>query len=139
MTREEQLKRKIENIEKKGERALATAKLFIELEGNVSDIDLANKLKERGIETSSSTVGRDLTENLRNYYIYQNKKAISIPNMNEDEVILTDEQKRIIEYINKKRTLNKYEGKVKGGVNSASKNEYIRDKNNHFKGSKKRV
>ena len=130
MTRRELLNRKLNNIEIKGNRALETAKLFMEHEGNISDIDLAKELKEKGIETSSSTVGRDLSTNLERYYLFLNSK--------NDKAYLDEEQQRIIDFIKEKRKSNKYEGKIRGGVNSSSNNEIIRDENNHFKGSKKR-
>ena len=130
MTRRELLNRKLNNIEIKGNRALETAKLFMEHEGNISDIDLAKELKEKGIETSSSTVGRDLSTNLERYYLFLNSK--------NDKAYLDEEQQRIIDFIKEKRKSNKYEGKIRGGVNSSTNNEIIRDENNHFKGSKKR-
>lgn len=130
MTRREILNRKLNNIEIKGNRALETAKLFMEHEGNISDIDLAKELKEKGIETSSSTVGRDLSINLERYYLFLNSK--------NDKAYLDEEQQRIIDFIKEKRKSNKYEGKIRGGVNSSTNNEIIRDENNHFKGSKKR-
>lgn len=130
MTRRELLNRKLNNIEIKGNRALETAKLFMEHEGNISDIDLAKELKEKGIETSSSTVGRDLSINLERYYLFLNSK--------NDKAYLDEEQQRIIDFIKEKRKSNKYEGKIRGGVNSSTNNEIIRDENNHFKGSKKR-
>lgn len=130
MTRREILNRKLNNIEIKGNRALETAKLFMEHEGNISDIDLAKELKEKGIETSSSTVGRDLSTNLERYYLFLNSK--------NDKAYLDEEQQRIIDFIKEKRKSNKYEGKIRGGVNSSTNNEIIRDENNHFKGSKKR-
>ena len=130
MTRREILNRKLNNIEIKGNRALETAKLFMEHEGNISDIDLAKELKEKGIETSSSTVGRDLSTNLERYYLFLNSK--------NDKAYLDEEQQRIIDFIKEKRKCNKYEGKIRGGVNSSTNNEIIRDENNHFKGSKKR-
>ena len=136
MTREEVEQRRIDNIVKKGERALATAKLFIELEGNVSDVELAKRLKEKGIETSSSTVGRDLSENLEYYYYFLNKKDKNV-NYNEDH--LNEEQLAVIKFIKNKRKDNKYQGTIKGGLNSSINNEYIRDENNKFKGSKPRV
>ena len=130
MTRREILNRKLNNIEIKGNRALETAKLFMEHEGNISDIDLAKELKEKGIETSSSNVGRDLSINLERYYLFLNSK--------NDKAYLDEEQQRIIDFIKEKRKSNKYEGKIRGGVNSSTNNEIIRDENNHFKGSKKR-
>ena len=131
MKREEVLKRKLDNIEKKGQRALETAKIFLELNGNVSDIELAKKLNEMGIETSSSTVGRDLMKNLEEYYLFMNNKNEGINTLNE-------EQQRVVSFIKEKRNINKYEGKVKGGNNSFKNNEIIRDDNNHFRGSKPR-
>ena len=68
MTREEEINRKLENIHLRGRRALETAKVFIEYNGKLSDIELASVLEKRGIKTSSSTVGRDLTFNLEKYF-----------------------------------------------------------------------
>ena len=44
MTREEELIRKIDNIHLRGRRALETARVFMEFNGNISDIDLAEEL-----------------------------------------------------------------------------------------------
>ena len=118
-------------IIKKGERALATAKLFCELKGNVSDIELAEMLNKRGIETSSSTVGRDLTVNLSQYYSYMNESKYGISGLKEEEEV-------IVRFIKKKRAQNKLDGKSKGGKNSVMNNEIIRDNNNHFRGSRPR-
>ena len=116
---------------KKGERALATARLFCELKGNVSDIELAEILNKRGIETSSSTVGRDLTVNLSEYYTYMNESKYGFSGLKEEEEV-------IVRFIKNKRAQNKLDGKRKGGKNSVKNNEIIRDSNNHFKGSRPR-
>lgn len=50
------------------ERILVTLKIFYENEGKISDEALARLVSIAGIETSSSTVGRDLTSNkIKNY------------------------------------------------------------------------
>ena len=115
-------------INKKMTRVLNTVKIFIEKGGNISDIELAETLNEKGIKTSSSTVGRDLTSNLIEYYNYINQCSS-----------LNEEQKKTVEFINEKRTQNKLDGKRKGGVNFSINNESIKDKKGHFKGSKSRV
>lgn len=115
-------------LEKKSPRVLLTAKTFLKEDGNISDIDLAEKINEMGFKTSSSTVGRDLSENLEECYKHMN---------NSDS--LTEEQEKIVELIKQKRRENKLVGKVKGGINSTTNNDYIRDNNNKFQGSRKRV
>lgn len=130
MTREEELIRKIDNIHLRGRRALETARVFMEFNGNISDIDLAEELIKIGIETSSSTVGRDLTINLEKYFKYLNlNKTVS----------LGDNQKEILSFIKKKREENKLNARKKGGKNYAKNNTPIKDEFNHFKGSIRNV
>ncbi len=130
MTREEELIRKIDNIHLRGRRALETARVFIEFNGNISDIDLAEELIKNGIETSSSTVGRDLTVNLEKYFKYLN--------LNKDN-ILRDDQKEVLSFIKSKREENKLNARKKGGKNYAKNNTPIKDEFNHFKGSIRNV
>lgn len=134
MTREEELIRKIDNIHLRGRRALETARVFIEFNGNISDIDLAEELIKIGIETSSSTVGRDLTINLEKYFKYLNMSRENI----KDEV-LVENQKEILSFIKNKREENKLDARKKGGNNYAKNNTPIRDENNLFRGSVRNV
>lgn len=132
MSKDELIIKKNELINKKIERVSKTIELFIKHNGNISDIELAEELNKYGVETSSSTVGRDLTNNINKYYSYLNEKKYGI-----SEVL--DSQLEIIEYIKNKRTLNKLEGKKIGGKNSSVNNIATKDELGHFNGSKKRV
>lgn len=78
-----------------------------------SDYELASKLNDMGIKTSSSTVGRDLNSK-RIEEIFG--KAIA------DKIVMYREQ-------NKKR------GEVIGGKNSQEKHSYEKDEKGHFIGS----
>ena len=130
MTREEEINRKLENIHLRGRRALETAKVFIEYNGKLSDIELASVLEKRGIKTSSSTVGRDLTFNLEKYFRYVNRDKKEF-----DEDFLIDNQIEMLDFIKRRREENALEGRIKGGNNYAKNNTPIRDENSHFKGS----
>ena len=136
MTREELVIQKKKNIHERGIRAEETARLFLEHNGNISDIDLAKKLNEKGIKTSSSSVGRDLSKNLEDYYLYINRENKIIK---QDENYLTDEQQKTIDFIRKKRKENLYKAKVTGGTVSAERNQYIKGSDSKFKGCKKNV
>lgn len=109
-------------------RITKTIKLFFDNDGKISDEQLAQILILEGIKSSSSTVGRDLTINIKKLF-YQ---------LNESEN-LTDEQKIIIDFIKSKRLENLQNAKIKGGNNSSINNNYLRDNNNKFQGSKKRL
>ena len=98
------------------ERIKMTIELFFENDGKISDTDLARLVFLNGYETSSSTVGRDLTS----------LKALS----------LVGEKKMSL--IKELRTLNKHEGTRKGGIMSISNNDILRDSNGKFQGSSKR-
>lgn len=98
------------------ERILVTLKIFYENEGKISDEVLARLVSIAGIETSSSTVGRDLTSNkIKNY-------------IGEEEY----------NNIQKMRKENKLLGTIKGGKKSSTINIIFKDENGHFTGSKKR-
>lgn len=98
------------------ERILETVKLFFENEGKISDNDLARLLAVDNIHTSSSTVGRDLT----------NKRTM--------ELIGEEQYKLIL----KLREKNKKMGNIKGGKNSVANNDILKDENGHFIGSRRR-
>lgn len=98
------------------ERILITLKLFYENEGKISDESLARLVSMLGINTSSSTVGRDLTGD-------KIKKYISIEEY---------------EVIQKMRNQNKINGTIKGGKKSSTINIICKDENGHFNGCKKR-
>lgn len=97
-------------------RRLETVNEFLKMNGNVSDIDLATILNEKGIETSSSTVGRDLSEDWR----------------------LSKLPMDVIEFIDKKRAENKLMGEKNGGINSQIANFYIKDTYGKFNGCKRK-
>ena len=97
-------------------RILETVKLFFENEGKISDNDLARLLSLNDIQTSSSTVGRDLT----------NKRTM--------ELIGEEQYKLIL----KLREENKVRGTIKGGKNSVVNNDILKDENGQFMGSRRR-
>lgn len=98
------------------ERILVTLKIFYENEGKISDEALARLVSIAGIETSSSTVGRDLTgEKIKNY--------------------ISEEEYNNIQNLRKE---NKLLGTIKGGKKSAAINIICKDENGHFTGSKKK-
>ena len=132
MTREELRQISIEFKAKKNERIEATLNEFIKYNGKISDKDLAEELRKKGIKTSRSTIDRDLTNNLSDYFIELNKTKYGFES-------LTEEQENIILSVRQKRLENKVEGNKKGGINSSINNEAIKDEKGHFKGSKKRV
>lgn len=112
-------------------RITKTLELFIENKGEISDEQLASLLSLEGIKTSSSTVGRDLTINLRKMFINN-----SISNeLSEKEL---EKKLNIINFVAQKRTENKNKGQVKGGVNSVFNNDILKDENGKFRGSVKR-
>ena len=98
------------------ERIKMTIELFFENDGKISDTDLARLVFLNGYETSSSTVGRDLTS----------ERAVRL---------IGEERVNIIKEL---RAKNKLEGKIKGGKNSVSNNDVLRDENGKFQGSHKR-
>lgn len=98
------------------ERILITLKLFYENEGKISDESLARLVSMLGINTSSSTVGRDLTGKRIKDYISQEE----------------------YEEIQKMRKQNKIDGTIKGGKKSSTINIICKDENGHFNGCKKR-
>jgi len=97
------------------ERVKKTIEVFLENEGKISDEDLANILILSKIETSSSTVGRDLTGKIA-------------------KDILSEEE---YNYIQNLRVANKVRGNQKGGLNSSINNTYLKDENGKFTGCKR--
>jgi len=97
-------------------RILKTVEEFLNCKGNISDIELAQKLNSLNIETSSSTVGRDLNS----------KQAL---------YLLGEEKYKKIEELRKR---NRHNAKIKGGQNYALNNISIKDEDGKFNGSKKR-
>jgi len=96
-------------------RVKETIKIFLANEGKISDEDLANILILSKIETSSSTVGRDL----------KGKVA---------KDILSEEEYKHIQNL---RAANKLRGNQKGGINSSISNNYIKEENGKFTGCKR--
>ncbi|MBP3635014.1 MAG: hypothetical protein J6J17_00955 [Bacilli bacterium] len=103
-------------------RVKRTLEIFIENNGEISDENLAKLLTFENIKSSSSTVGRDLTVNLKR--LFSNNA--------------TEEQLKIIKFVEMKRKINKYNWNIKGGQNSAFNNDIIKDESGKFKGSLKR-
>lgn len=119
-------------------RILKTLRIFIDNNGDITDELLARSLAIEGIQSSSSTVGRDLTINLKKLFSEQNRGNVSkINNLNGDG--FTDEQASVLAFITKKRKDNKYKGQVKGGKQSVFNNNIEKDDStSKFNGSKKR-
>ena len=105
--------KQMEKIEK---RILATVKLFFANEGKISDEELARIVSISGEETSSSTVGRDLTSD-------KTKELIGEKDFN---LILS------------MRAQNKLDGKQKGGIISSNKNNITKNENGKFTGCERR-
>ena len=124
-----------EQYQKKKNRVLKTLEVFISNEGKITDERLAEALSLIGIETSSSTVGRDLTENLEKIFIEENARKNSIKPV---KALLTDEQIDIIAFVKKKRKDNKKEGHSKGGKTSTKKHDVKKDEDGKFDGCTKR-
>ena len=97
------------------ERVKKTIETFLVNDGKISDEDLANVLILSNIETSSSTVGRDLTGKLA-------------------KDILSEEE---YNYIQNLRAANKLRGNQKGGINSSINNNYLKNENGKFTGCKR--
>ena len=122
------------NLNKKSQRVFDTLKEFLKHNGNISDVDLAKELNKNGVSTTSSTVGRDLSINLVECYLYINReKGIG----NETDQVLLPEQIEVLKLVESKRKENKALGRSKGGKTSTSNNEYVRESDGKFKGIKK--
>lgn len=105
-----------------------TMKIFLANNGNISDEQIAQLLAISNITSSSSTVGRDLTINIKKLFYQLNNF--------ED---LTNEQIETINFINEKRKENLKLAKIKGGKVSSFNNDYQKDANNDkFQGCKSR-
>lgn len=95
-------------------RVKLTIELFLEND-TISDAALSRLLIFRGIKTSSSTVGRDLSGPIA--------KAL-LGDLKYKELML-------------KRYKNKIIGKQKGGINSIKNNDFLKDEKGKFNGCKK--
>ena len=115
MTRKEQEILKEKTYIKKRERIIYTLQVFMDNDGKITDEQLADKLLEIGVKTSSSTVGRDLSENLEKMFLEENKRK-NIKNNALLNLELTTEQASIIAFVKKKRKDNKHSGQVRGGT-----------------------
>ena len=100
-----------------------TIKIFLDNNGEISDEKIARTLAFLGIKSSSSTVQRDLTENIKRLYMQVN-----------NSLELTDKQKENIEFIRRKRKENLSKAKQKGVINSYKKNEIIKNDDSKFNG-----
>lgn len=133
MTRKEQLKQKEVNSNKKIERTLMTLQVFVEYKGKITDEMLADKLQEKGIKTSSSTVGRDLKpENLESFFIEQAAKKRALNNDKNVTNELSPEESSIVAFVKKKRIESKKAGNSRGGLVSSRKSNIEKEKNEEF-------
>ena len=69
MTRKEIQEKSEKNKTDKAKRIMRTLELFVDNNGDISDENLARLLSLENIVTSSSTVGRDLTINLKKLFL----------------------------------------------------------------------
>jgi len=95
------------------QRVKKTIAIFLENNGAISDEQLAHLLTVAGVETSSSTVGRDLTGDMAK------------------EILSEDEYNNIVLL----RAQNLLKGKQKGGQNYALNNTFQKDEHGKFTGS----
>lgn len=126
-----------EQYQTKKMRILKTLELFIENEGRISDKDLATAVNLAGIKTSSSSVGRDLSENLEKLFKEENERKQAMGQSISTE--LTEEQASVLAFVRKKRKDNKLEGNSKGGSTSVKLNDVQKDKLGKFNGCKRRI
>ena len=138
MTRKEVEERHQREKQRKESRVIRTLELFINNKGNITDENLARLLALEGIESSSSTVGRDLTINLRNIFIAENQEnKVSLEFLEDNG--LTRKQTNIICFIMQKRKENKHKGQIKGGKTAVFNNDIIKNElTNKFESSKGR-
>ena len=111
----------------KEKRIIETVKEFLAHGGEISDKELAIVLNNNGIKTSSSTVGRDLTDgydNLKNSY---NHSTIDCQYISQE----------IASFIRDKRSEALLKAKIKGGIISTINNTVVRDKDGKFIGCRK--
>ena len=123
MTRKEIQEKSEKNKTDKAKRIMRTLELFVDNNGDISDENLARLLSLENIVTSSSTVGRDLTINLKKLFLKENKAKQLDDN-------LTQEQASVIAFVMQKRKENKHNGQIKGGRVSVINNDIERKENN---------
>ena len=145
MTRQEQAERKEANYQAKKRRVLTTLQVFVENDGEITDDLLAETVIFFGVETSGSTVGRDLTVNLEKIFLEENRRKEMEAHYGEsssqehlDGSTLTQEQISIIAFVKKKRQENKKNGNSKGGRTAIRNNDVKKDKEGKFDGCRKR-
>ena len=132
MTRKEIQEKSEKNKTDKAKRIMRTLELFVDNNGDISDENLARLLSLENIVTSSSTVGRDLTINLKKLFLKENKTKQLDDN-------LTQEQASVIAFVMQKRKENKHNGQIKGGRVSVMNNDIERKENtSQFNGSVRR-
>ena len=132
MTRKEIQEKSEKNKTDKAKRIMRTLELFVDNNGDISDENLARLLSLENIVTSSSTVGRDLTINLKKLFLKENKAKQLDDN-------LTQEQASVIAFVMQKRKENKHNGQIKGGRVSVINNDIERNENtSQFNGSVRR-
>ena len=123
MTREEVKRQKEKTYTEKKERIIKTLQVFMDNDGKITDEQLAELLLMTGVKTSSSTVGRDLSENLEKIFLEENKRKNTSNNIIQN-VELTKEQASIVAFVKKKRKDNKHQGQVKGGTSFKKGEKY---------------
>lgn len=132
MTRKEIQEKSEKNKTDKAKRIMRTLELFVDNNGDISDENLARLLSLENIVTSSSTVGRDLTINLKKLFLKENKTKQLDDN-------LTQEQASVIAFVMQKRKENKHNGQIKDGRVSVINNDIERKENtSQFNGSVRR-
>ena len=132
MTRKEIQEKSEKNKTDKAKRIMRTLELFVDNNGDISDENLARLLSLENIVTSSSTVGRDLTINLKKLFLKENKAKQLDDN-------LTQEQASVIAFVMQKRKENKHNGQINGGRVSVINNDIERKENtSQFNGSVRR-
>ena len=131
-TRKEIQEKSEKNKTDKAKRIMRTLELFVANKGHRMDENLARLLSLENIVTSSSTVGRDLTINLKKLFLKENKAKQLDDN-------LTQEQASVIAFVMQKRKENKHNGQIKGGRVSVINNDIERKENtSQFNGSVRR-
>ena len=103
-------------------RIIETVKEFLAHGGEISDKDLAVVLNNNGVKTSSSTVGRDLTDGYEDLRKGYNHSTV-------DRQYISQE---IASFIKDKRSEALLKAKIKGGITSSINNTVVRDKNGKF-------
>lgn len=137
MTRKEQEKLKEKNYIAKRERIIKTLEVFMDNDGKITDERLAEALSLMEIKTSSSTVGRDLSENLKEILDEEIKRKNYDPTSPELSELL-QKKANILAFVKKARKDNKKEGNAKGGLTSSRNNNIERDENGKFNGCRKK-